>query len=115
MKTWKTTVPTYYEERIDTNEREFDSPEVPIVIQESAGIRIVLGTHEVEGVTKPDVQIERRPRGWAIFINPDGRETCAIIYVLDDSRTYCLSEKQVNCPLTIVDVPPTEIDERRRS
>src|SRR5258707_1300571 len=48
---------------------EFGDPHVPVLVCRSAGVRIVLGSHDYSDVDAPDIQIERRPGGWAIFLH----------------------------------------------
>lgn len=72
---------------------EFGPPNVPVIIRQSDGVRIVLGSHDFNELNVPDVQIERRPRGWAIFLHPlGGSDACAYIYFLDDGRSFLLPE-----------------------
>ena len=68
-------VPTYYgnacQEEIERGEREeFDDPQATVLIYQDAGLRILLGTDDYDDDDKPDIKIERRPKGWAIFLHP---------------------------------------------
>src|SRR5258707_12254861 len=93
MDELKLLVPTYYG---DTDGKpdfaaksEFEEPSVPVLIHAADGVRVVLGTHDFEGSEKPDVQIERRPQGWAIFLHPvGGGDTTGLVYFLDDGRSF---------------------------
>src|SRR5258707_5559493 len=65
-------VPTYFGHRncelgVEENE-EFDNPHVPVLVHSADGVRLILGSHDYEDCYAPDVQIERRPKGWAIFL-----------------------------------------------
>jgi hypothetical protein len=72
---------------------EFGDPETPVLVREAEGVRIVLGSHDYEDDTKPDVQIERHPNGWMIFLHPlGGSDACGYIYFVDDGRSYFLPE-----------------------
>jgi hypothetical protein len=64
----KLVVPTYmaecYEnEGRDGDQPDFGEPNVPVLVREAEGVRIVLGTHDYDDYGKPDMQIERRPNG----------------------------------------------------
>src|SRR5690349_19453884 len=77
MSEFKLHVPTYNKGEFRQNTApqdlpEFGEPYVPVVIRPTDGIRIVLGSHDFWDANVPDVQIERRPRGWAIFLHPVG-------------------------------------------
>lgn len=91
------TVPTYYgaaqaNPKWYPDMEEFDEPSVPVLIREAEGVRIVLGTTNWQDFKRPDVQIERRPNGWAIFLRPDGGDANAIVYFLDDGRSFLLPD-----------------------
>jgi hypothetical protein len=98
MDEFKITVPTYYgaahcKQNIAGDLPDFDSPNVPVLIHEATGIRIVLGTHDFNDPDKPDIQIERRPKGWAIFLHPvGGGDASGYVYFLDDGRSFLLKE-----------------------
>lgn len=62
---------------------------MPVLIYREAGVRIVLGTHDDGQLDKPDIQIERRPNGWAIFLHPiGGGDPSGIVFFLDDGRSF---------------------------
>jgi hypothetical protein len=90
-------VPTYFGHRncvlgIDENE-EFDNPHCPVMVRSDAdGIRVMLGSHNTEDWGVPDVQIERRPKGWAIFLNPSAGDPSGYVYFLDDGRSFLVKE-----------------------
>jgi hypothetical protein len=94
----KLMVPTYLAERFATEDSnsdqpDFGEPNVPVLIREAEGVRIVLGTHEYEDYEKPDIQIERRPNGWAIFLHPlGGSDPSGFVYFLDDGRSFLAKE-----------------------
>jgi hypothetical protein len=88
--------PTYVGHRncvlgVEVN-KEFDNPSVPILIQCVEGIRIVLGSHNGEDWHVPEIHIERRPKGWAIFLNPSAGDPCGYVYLLDDGRSFLVKE-----------------------
>jgi hypothetical protein len=118
----KLTVPTYYGRANCVREivgepPDFDTPDVPVLIHEAGGIRIVLGTHDFNDMSKPDIQIERRPKGWAIFLHPiGGGDPSGYVYFLDDGRSLLLRENTYSESGSIEVLPddaeePTEIDE----
>ena len=92
------TVPTYFGHAASRgytlpNKKEFDEPNVAVLVQEADGLRIVLGTHDYDNFEKPDIQIERRPGGWAIFLHPlGGGDPSGFVYFLDDGRSYLVPE-----------------------
>lgn len=95
---FKLTVPTYYgdfcpREVSEGMRRDFDGPEAPVVIREAEGVRIVLGTHDYDDCDRPDVQIERHPNGWMIFLHPlGGSDACACVFFVDDGRSFLVKE-----------------------
>jgi len=99
------TVPTYnatlYAADVSANLKpEFGDPFTPVLIREADGVRIVLGTHDYEDMQKPDIQIERQPNGWIIFLHPlGGSDPSGYVYFLDDGRSFVRKE---------LDVGPTE-------
>lgn len=97
MQELKLIVPTYVAsvpEKADGSDDnpDFGGPYVPIIIREADGVRIVLGTHDYDDSYKPDVQIERRPNGWAIFLHPSAGDPCGYVYFLDDGRSFLVPE-----------------------
>lgn len=114
LKKFELKVPTYYgsvaEERAtEFGLPEFDEPAVPVLIHEAEGVRIVLGTHDYDDLSKPDIQIERRPKGWAVFLHPEpGGDASGFVYFLDDGRSFVLPEFGENAIqwLDRGDIPP---------
>jgi hypothetical protein len=98
MEQFEMLVPTYYGmmyAKIDPhqNKEDFGEPVVPVLIRHAEGVRVVLGTHDFEDMTQPDIQIERRPQGWAIFLHPNGGgDASGMVYFLDDGRSYILPD-----------------------
>jgi hypothetical protein len=95
------TVPTYnaslFPKEVEANLiPEFGEPNLPVLIHEGEGIRIVLGTHDYNDIDKPDVQIERQPNGWVLFLHPfGGCDACGYVYLLDDGRSFLLKERAI--------------------
>ena len=72
----------------------------------------MLGTDDFEDREKPDIQIERRPKGWAIFLHPSAGDPSGIVYFLDDGRSYLLPEIGSGSIEVLDDhEEPSEIDE----
>jgi hypothetical protein len=97
MQELKLMVPTYIGNSIPQPvdgkvHRDFASPYTPILLREADGVRIVLGTHDYEDHGKPDIQIERRPNGWAVFLHPSGGDPSGYVYLLDDGRSFVVPE-----------------------
>jgi hypothetical protein len=98
MQELKLLVPTYngkaFESQVSAGKlHEFGVPRVPVLIREADGVRIVLGTHDYEENGAPDIQIERRPKGWAFFLHPRGAgDPSGFVYFLDDGRSFVVKE-----------------------
>lgn len=121
MNGLKLMVPTYNGKSLEEPNcklPEFDEPEVPVLVCPAEGVRIVLGTHDYHDYSKPDVQIERRHNGWAIFLHPlGGSDPSGFVFFLDDGRSYVVKEE---CggptePIELVeyDQAATEVDEMK--
>lgn len=95
----KLIVPTYNgslygQEVMEGTLPDFGEPHVPVVVRPADGLRIVLGTHDYDDTQKPDVQIERQPNGWVIFLHPlGGCDPCGYVYFLDDGRAFLHKER----------------------
>jgi hypothetical protein len=98
MREFQLMVPTYNADYFPAEVKaglrpEIGPPELPVVVREAAGVRIVLGSHDHEDCTKSDVQIERHPNGWMIFLHPlGGSDACAYVFFTDDGRSYLMKE-----------------------
>ena len=98
MPELKVYVPSYNHGEFRTAEPpddlpEFGDPRVPVIVREADGIRIVLGSHDYWDVSVPDVQIERRPGGWAVFLHPVGAsDPSGYVYFLDNGSSYVVPE-----------------------
>lgn len=97
MQELKAYAPTYYGSTTICKsgaKHEFDEPRVPIVVRPADGVRVVLGTHDYFGNDAPDIQIERRPNGWAIFLHPvGGGDPCGYVVFIDDGRSFVIPER----------------------
>lgn len=85
------TVPTYYDltlEEYSKRSTEFAEPRVPVAVRAGDGLRIVLGDTSISASGKPDVLIERRVSGWAVYLSLDGGDPTGILYALDDGRSF---------------------------
>jgi len=110
----KVDVPTYYGSSASytAGERpEFGRPFVPTVVRPAGGLRIVLGSDNYFDEDAPDVQIERRPNGWMIFLRPvGGDEVSGQLVFLDDGRSFLIPERHVSStPPTVALDPGTEV------
>ena len=99
-------VPTYFgnlfaEKVRDGSSPEFSEPDVPVWIREENGLRIVLGPDE-KGDGPPEVQIERQPNGWAVFLHPaGGGDPSGYAYLLDDGRSFLIKESPIGPTVAI--------------
>lgn len=120
MPELKMYVPTYnasaFAKEVEAGERpDFGDPYVPVVVRDAAGVRIVLGSHDYFDCDAPDIQIERRPNGWAIFLHPmGGGDPSGQAYFLDDGRSFVIPESHLGSTPPIValksDETVSEID-----
>jgi hypothetical protein len=113
--TYSLKIPTYlgHQKAVDESRAplgDFTRPNTPVLIVPADGIRVVLGTHDYNDTSKPDIQVERRPHGWAIFVHPDAGDPVACLYMLDDGRTFLVPEDYISNPIQIVDDVPAELD-----
>jgi hypothetical protein len=92
MRELKIYAPTYFGETAGYKtgaKPEFGNPRVPVLIRAADGAMIVLGAHQYAVGKAPDIQIERRPNGWAIFLQPiAGGDSSGHLYFLDDGRSF---------------------------
>jgi hypothetical protein len=111
MAQLKVHVPTYYggafEKEVAEGEKpEFGDPYVPVLAREADGVRIVLGSHDYFDMSKPDIQIERRPNGWAIFLHPEaGGDASGFLYFLDDGRSFVSPENATTPAVEMLEQP----------
>ncbi len=98
MEELKLMVPTYVGDCEQHNAEETDNPDfgqpfLPVLIHESDGIRVIMGSHDRVNSKVPDVLIERRPKGWVIFLHPiGGSDPSGMIFFCDDGRSYVVKE-----------------------
>lgn len=110
----KVDVPTYYGDSAwaPAGERpEFGQPFVSTVVRPAGRLRIVLGSNDYFDDDAPDVQIERRPNGWMIFLRPvGGGEASGQVIFLDDGRSFLIPERHVSStPPTVALDPGAEV------
>lgn len=107
-------VPTYYgeahrNEPPDEQRPDFAAPFAPVLAYRDAGVRILLGAVHRLDVDAPDIQIERRPHGWAIFLHPFGAgDPSGYIYFLDDGRSFLIPENGLGSTRAIEVLGPNE-------
>lgn len=119
MKDLRLSVPTYYGHAATRTTRElpeFGEPLVPVLVRRAEGVRIVLGSHDYEDMNSPDIQVERRPKGWAIFLHPfPGGDPSGYVYFVDDGRSFVIPEREM-CGIRAIrcldagDEIPAEVD-----
>lgn len=80
---------------------------LPVVIREADSLRIVLGTHNYDEAKAPDIEIERQPNGWVVFLHPlGGGDLCGCLYFRDDGRNYFQMERGLHPTETIEILDP---------
>jgi hypothetical protein len=68
---------------------EFGRPYAELSYYRQCGMRIVMQTPGKPAEEQPDIHIERRPCGWAIFLHPQGEtDASGYVYFLDDGRSF---------------------------
>jgi hypothetical protein len=73
---------------------DFGPPHVAVLIDEAEGVRIVLGSHDPRADDCPDIQVERHPNGWMIFLHPvGGSDSAGHVYFHDDGRSFVQPER----------------------
>lgn len=94
QKEFRLWIPTYYGHAFPNGEMpDFDNPLLPVLIREADGVRLILGAHDWNDMQAPDIVVERRPAGWAIFLHPvGGGDPSGYVYFLDDGRSFVQPE-----------------------
>jgi hypothetical protein len=99
-------VPTYNGKWIDNPVfpvPDFGPPAVPVLVRRADGVRVVLGSHDYDDDSKPDIQIERRHNGWMIFLHPvGGSDASGFVVFLDDGRSFVAKEQGATDPVKFV-------------
>ncbi|MGA2442087.1 MAG: hypothetical protein ABSH08_14125 [Tepidisphaeraceae bacterium] len=107
MPELKIHVPTYYGSvgvrNADAGAKpEFGDPYVPIIARPAEGMRLVLGSQDYFDKNAPDIQVERRPNGWAIFLHPiGGSDPCGYVFFVDDGRSFVVPEGELGATPSI--------------
>jgi hypothetical protein len=110
-------VPTYngttYPADVESGAKpEYTAPENPITIAYDNGLRLVLGAVEAGDMTKPDIQVERQPGRWVIFIHPEGGgDPVGYLYIMDDGRSFFQKEREFGTPALVVLGPDDKVPE----
>jgi hypothetical protein len=80
-------VPTRH--KLKSSDR-FAGPEVSVTVTDDQGMRIVLGDGS-ENDNEPDFLIERRPRGWLVWLHPDATDDpAAHLFITDDGKSFVI-------------------------
>jgi hypothetical protein len=114
MKELKLYVPTYnanyFAQEVEIGRKlEFGDPILPVIVREAEGVRVVLGTHHYWDTNTPDIQIERQPNAWVVFLHPAaGSDACGYVYFLDDGRNFLIKEHGVGATDAITVLEPGE-------
>lgn len=102
-------VPTYLASQ-DPSGPDCGEPHVPILIGDAAGIRLLLGADDWLDDEKPEIQIERRPRGWMILIHPNAGDAVGFFIMLDDGRSFFVHEYGADPHMEQLYEIPRELD-----
>jgi len=108
------TIPTYNANLFPTEVAtgrmpEFGSPYLPVLVHQAEGIRVILGPHDRDDLSNPDIQIERQPNGWAIFLHPvGGSDASGYVYFHDDGRSFLIPENAIGPTPAIKALKPTD-------
>lgn len=108
-ETWRMNVPTYLAAQ-DTSGPDVGEPHVPILIGDAEGIRLLLGTNDWNDYEKPDIQIERHPHGWMIFVHHNAGGAVGFLIMLDDGRTFYVHEYGADPRLEVLYEIPRDLD-----
>jgi len=77
----------------DKGRCDFSDPFAKILVRDEDGLRVLLMSGDIAPKDAPDILIERRPHGWAMFLHPVGNsEPSGYVYFLDDGRSYVIPE-----------------------
>lgn len=89
---------------------EFGEPHHAVRISPAEGIRLVLTSLDIPQERWAEVQIERRPGAWALFLLPLGQsgDASGFVYLLDDGRSFASVERPVNHPMRLKMVSSSE-------
>lgn len=87
-------VPTFHKTKTSDG---FAEPEVPVTVKLEQGIRLVLGKDDDDSFV-PHILIERRSRGWLVFLHPDGtEESCGYLFINDNGRSFVIPGNRFGC------------------
>lgn len=109
---WKVWVPTYHAawRPVEVERKqcsEYGSPHVALVARREDGLRVVLGTHDLEDGDSPDVLIERQPNGWIIVVRPPCTgDATAYVHMRDDGHVFLQPEREIGPVATVHVVDP---------
>jgi hypothetical protein len=88
-------VPTFFKTHF--RGEGFHRPEVPVTVKDEEGIRVILGNAD-DDCGAPDILIERRPKGWVIFLHPDGSEDpSGYLFIKDGGKSFVIPGNKVGC------------------
>lgn len=107
-------VPTYHRFTEEAQDADFGEPLAQVMIREAEGVLIELQKpgHEEGGDDNPDIVIERRRGGWAVFIRHDQGDTDCVVCILDEGRTVICPEyyKLRAGEVSVSEDEPVELD-----
>src|SRR5262249_13774896 len=106
---WRMNVPTYLASQ-DLNGPDFGESHVPVLIGEAEGIRLLLGADDWNDYEKRNIQIERRPRGWMIFVRHNAGDAVGFFILMDDGRTFYVHKYGAEPRMEVSYEIPRELD-----
>lgn len=92
--------------------QDFTEDRHPVRVHYASGVEAVLGLPAGEDISKSRcavVSVERRPKGWCVFVTPvNSGDVSLCIYLHDDGRSWVLPEHDGGTE--VVSEVPEEID-----
>lgn len=87
----------YSQEVIAGTKPEWSLPSHPVLVRETDGLRIVLGSHDGEAAGTASVCLERHPHAWVIFLHPNSdADAVGYVYFFDDGKAAFYEERHYN-------------------
>jgi hypothetical protein len=77
----------------DDSLEEFGKPDAQVMAYRECGVRLLLGIPGRDFDDCPDIKVERRTNGWAIFLHPMPMgDPSGYVYFIDDGRSVLIPD-----------------------